>query len=138
MRPKRFDLALSLAVAGLAAVAIAAAAFGALGAGNVDVHIRHSRFEPADFELRSGQVVTFVITNTDPIDHEFIVGDEAVQARHELGTEPYHGSIPTEVSVPAGETVRTTVAFPQPEKLIIGCHLPGHYRYGMRASIVVR
>ncbi|HEX2179380.1 MAG TPA: plastocyanin/azurin family copper-binding protein, partial [Actinomycetota bacterium] len=76
-------------------------------------------------------------TNDDPIDHEFILGDQAVQDRHESGTEAHHGAIPTEVSVPAGETVETTVRFDQQETLILGCHLPGHYAYGMKARVVV-
>ncbi len=40
--------------------------------------------------------------NTDPIDHEWIVGDAAVHARHRTGTEPVHGARPTEVTIPAG------------------------------------
>jgi uncharacterized cupredoxin-like copper-binding protein len=99
--------------------------------------MRHSRFAPNHLELKTGNTVEFVITNTDPIDHEFILGDEVVQQRHEAGTEPHHGTIPTEVSVPAGSTVRTRVTLSGPGKLIIGCHLPGHYSYGMKASVLI-
>jgi len=104
----------------------------------VEVSIHYSRFVPDELTVRVGQAVTFVIDNTDPIDHEFILGDEAVQLRHELGTEPRHDEIPTEVSVPAKETITTTIVFDEPGTLIIGCHLPGHYDYGMRASVTVR
>jgi uncharacterized cupredoxin-like copper-binding protein len=124
---------------GLTGVLVVAWAMMALGAGRtaVEVGINHSRFEPEVLRLEAGQEVTFVITNDDPIDHEFILGDQAVQDRHELGTEAHHGAIPTEVSVPAGETVHTTVRFDRPGALILGCHLPGHYAYGMRATVVV-
>ena len=104
----------------------------------VELSIRHSKFTPEELTVRVGQAVTFVIDNTDPIDHEFILGDEAVQLRHELGTESKHDEIPTEVSVLAKETIRTTIVFDKPGTLIIGCHLPGHYDYGMRASVRVR
>jgi uncharacterized cupredoxin-like copper-binding protein len=103
----------------------------------VPVEINYSRFEPDELRFEAGQEVTFVIHNDDPIDHEFILGDRAVQDRHELGTEPHHDSIPTEVSIAAGETVETTVNFDRPGKLIIGCHLPGHYAYGMKAVVTV-
>jgi uncharacterized cupredoxin-like copper-binding protein len=41
------------------------------------------------------------------------------------------------MTVPAGETVTTTYTFAEPGPLIIGCHLPGHYAYGMRADVRV-
>jgi uncharacterized cupredoxin-like copper-binding protein len=103
----------------------------------VVVNINHSQFDPAGFEFEAGETVRFVIHNGDPIDHEFILGDEHVQLVHENGTEKHHGAIPGEVSIPAGETRTTTYTFGEAEKLIIGCHLPRHYDYGMRADVTV-
>lgn len=103
----------------------------------VDITIHHSRFLPANIEVAPGTTVRFVLHNTDPIDHEFIVGDEQVQARHETGTEAHHGAIPGEVSVPAGGEASTAYMFSEPGTLLIGCHLPGHYAYGMRGSVLV-
>ena len=82
--------------------------------------------------------MTFEIRNGDPIAHEFIVGDMTVQLVHERGTEAHHGSKPGEVSVPPGSTATTTYTFDKPGKFIIGCHLPGHYAYGMRGAVEVR
>jgi uncharacterized cupredoxin-like copper-binding protein len=124
-----------------AALVLAASVAGAWVTGpgsnaqTVEVNIHHSRFGPESFEFSAGSRITFVIHNRDPIDHEFIVGDAAVQRRHENGTEMEHGAIPGEVSVPAGETRRTTYEFSKPSRLIIGCHLPGHYAYGMKARV---
>ena len=72
-----------------------------------------------------------MLVNTDPIDHEWLVGDEAFHDRHRTGTEQHHGTRPTEVSLPAGETVTTTVTFQQPGEYRFICHLPGHEAYGM-------
>lgn len=131
------DRSLMLALAGLAVLAWAVITHA--GAGDtVPIELRYSRFEPDDLRFETGKVVTFVISNTDPIDHEFILGDWSVQQRHETGTEAHHGAIPTEVSVPAGETVETTISFSKPGNLILGCHLPGHYAYGMKAKVTVR
>lgn len=103
----------------------------------VDVSMQHSRFLLEESNFSSGETVTFVLRNRDPIDHEFILGDEQLQLEHESGTEPYHDTIPTEVTVPALTTVRTTVVMPSSGPLIVGCHLPGHYAYGMRSDITV-
>lgn len=104
----------------------------------VEVVMHHSRFLAEDLSFDAGQRVTFVLRNEDPIDHEFILGDEAVQVRHETGTEPYHDALPTEVTVPALTTLTTTVVMPAHGPWIMGCHIPGHYAYGMRADITIR
>jgi uncharacterized cupredoxin-like copper-binding protein len=103
----------------------------------VNVEIRDSRFVPDHFEFEAGTTVTFVVENTDPIDHEFLIGDAQVQQAHEEGTEPHHGAKPGEISIPIGETRTTTYTFEEPGKLLIGCHLPTHYDYGMRGTITV-
>lgn len=104
---------------------------------SVDVTIRFSRFDPDHFEFPEGTTVTFVVTNEDPIDHELIIGNEHVQQVHEEGTEAHHGAKPGEISIPAGETRSTTYTFAEPGRLLIGCHLPGHYDFGMRGDIEV-
>ena len=78
-----------------------------------------------------------MITNGDPIDHEWIVGDAAVHLRHRNGTEPVHAARPTEVSIEAGREVRTTVTFTAPGSLTFVCHLPGHEAYGMTGTLEV-
>ena len=84
-----------------------------------------------------GTAITVVLRNDDPIDHEWIVGDAAVHARHRTGTEPVHASRPTEVSIPAGSTRETTVRFDAPGTYLYICHLPGHEAYGMVGTLVV-
>jgi uncharacterized cupredoxin-like copper-binding protein len=101
------------------------------------VDINHSRFDPGDIETHEGSIVTFVIRNNDPIDHEFIIGDDSIQLVHEKGTEAHHGARPGEISVPAGETRTTVYEFNEAGKLIYGCHLPGHYDYGMKGSVTI-
>ena len=77
-----------------------------------------------------------MVENIDPIDHEFLIGDRTIQVAHERGTEAYHPPRPGEMTVPAGTTQTTVYTFGT-EDLILGCHLPGHYAYGMRAPIHV-
>jgi uncharacterized cupredoxin-like copper-binding protein len=121
-------------------VALAAAAcsqaLAAPAERTVPVRIHYSAFSLGHLDVAPGETVRFVVTNTDPIDHEFIVGDDAVQIAHELGTEAYHPPRPGEITIRAGETVETTYTLGTRD-LLFGCHLPGHYAYGMRGTISV-
>ena len=130
----RFAVMLGAAVVLLAAVLVTS---GRATPQTVAVTIRHSQFAPAHFTVSRGATVRFTITNSDPIDHEFILGDEAVQRRHEVGTEPSHGRVPGEVSVPAGAVGETNYTFSRAGVVLIGCHAPGHYAYGMRGWVLV-
>jgi uncharacterized cupredoxin-like copper-binding protein len=106
--------------------------------GTVRITIHYSSFDPDGLAVEPGETVRFVIVNTDPIDHEFILGDQRVQDVHEKGTEAHHAPRPGEVSVPAGETVVTTYTFPKISRsLIFGCHLPGHYAFGMHGTVTI-
>ena len=131
----------------MAAIALAAgvALTGCAGAGaadepaerTVEITVRHSRFSLDELRVRPGETVRFVLRNTDPIPHELIVGDQSVQDVHEAGSEAHHGDRPGEVSVAAGETAVTTYRFGPAGRLLFGCHLPGHWAYGMQGTITV-
>src|SRR5262245_31454763 len=103
----------------------------------VEIDIRYSRFVPAALTVPAGTPITFVLRNEDPIDHEWIVGDEATHQRHRTGTEPHHGERPTEQSIPALSAVKTTVTLSTPGTYRYICHLPGHEAYGMVGTITV-
>ena len=143
MRPRPWQLA-AVAVACAAALLVATRAGSRAGDGperTVVVTMHHSRFSPATLRVDPGQRVRFVLRNTDPIDHEFILGDAAVQARHEQGRDRHHhGEVPGERSVAAGQEAATTYAFPaglDGRTLEFACHLPGHYAYGMHGTVRV-
>jgi len=126
---------LAVSLVALAAAACTRAA-AAPSERTVHVRIHYSAFSIGRLVVEPGETVRFVVSNADPIDHEFIVGDEAVQIAHELGTEAYHPPRPGEVTIRAGETVETTYTFGRRD-VLFGCHLPGHYAYGMRGTITV-
>ena len=129
-------LGIGLAVAvvtGIAANAVARSADPIV----IPISIHFSHYEPAAVTVPVGRPVTFVITNTDPIDHEWIVGDAALHERHRTGTEPVHDQRPTEISIPARTERRTTVTFSAPGGLQFICHLPGHEAYGMIGTVTI-
>lgn len=143
-RPRR---TLALLAAAFAALAVAGAGCAAANADGrstttVQVRIHHSTFDPIEMTFDRGTTVTFVVRNTDPIEHEFIVGNSAVQLYIENTAHSGHdGSVPGQISIPAGETRTTTYTFTRvtnrPSDMEFACHLPGHFRYGMHGPITV-
>ncbi|MDQ3128554.1 MAG: cupredoxin domain-containing protein [Chloroflexota bacterium] len=125
---------------GLAVAVLAGIGASAIARANepivISIIVRYSHFEPARVAVPVGRPVTFVITNSDPIEHEWIVGDAASHERHRTGTEPTHGERPTELSIPAGTERRTTVTFASAGSQLFICHLPGHEAYGMVGTVV--
>ena len=124
------------AVALLGLTACGGGARAADGPATVVITVHHSRFVPSAVRVRPGATVRFVVHNTDPIEHELIVGDESTQHIHEVGTDALHQG-PGAVSVAPGTTAETTYTFPGSGTLLYGCHLPGHWAYGMRGTIAI-
>lgn len=124
-----------------ALLAVGAFANRAMNSGDgvrvVRVGIEHSAFRLEPVTVQRGQSVKFVVQNTDPIAHEFLIGDDAAHRRHEVGTEPTHGSIPGEISVGPNETASTTYRFDTPGLVRYACHLRGHVGYGMEGTVLV-
>jgi len=88
----------------------------------------------------AGVPVTFVVTNTGAIVHEFLLGDEVAQAEHEAEMVAGGGmghDEPNGIAVEPGETKELTMTFEEPGETIAGCHEAGHYAAGMKATITV-
>lgn len=130
-------VALMIALA-LTAVALAGRGSEAPLATTIEIDIHFSRFEPSAITVPVGVPVKITIRNNDPIDHEWIAGDAAMQAFHRTSSEPVHPGVPTEVVVPAGETRVTTVTFENVGTLDFICHLPGHEAYRMVGVVTIR
>jgi uncharacterized cupredoxin-like copper-binding protein len=97
------------------------------------------RIEPAAMTVPAGVPVTFVVTNEGAIEHEFVLGDEATQAAHEaeMASGGMGHDTANSITLAAGETKELTFTFEAPGETLAGCHLPGHYDGGMRATITI-
>ena len=121
----------------LLAGSVAAGCSASPTAQRVEILIHYSHFSPAELTVPHGVAVTFVLINEDPIDHEWLIGDEAFHERHRTGTEPIHGERPDEVSVRAMSSAQTTLTFDEPGDVDFICHFPGHEAYGMAGVVHV-
>jgi len=141
-RSRRLIVVAAIAGAVLAAgITWLAQSTGSSGLPTVDITARYSRFEPDRVTVKPGSTVRFVIHNADPIDHEFIIGPPGTHDIHERGEPHFHtGAVPGEVTVPAGATVETTWTFGEAGSpdVAYGCHLAGHWDYGMHGKALIR
>jgi uncharacterized cupredoxin-like copper-binding protein len=106
----------------------------------VDVEMRDNAFEPTAIDVAGGETVTFVFSNVGTVAHDAFIGDADAQAEHEdeMGGDMagmHHGA-PDAVTVAAGKTGKLTHVFKAGDRVLIGCHQPGHYAGGMK--IVIR
>ena len=98
------------------------------------------KIEAASITVPRGVPVTFVITNSGVIEHEFYIGDEAAQAEHEAEMQAMGGMShdePEVIAVAAGDTRELTFTFTTAGLTLAGCHETGHYAAGMKATITV-
>lgn len=97
------------------------------------------RMEPAAMTVKAGQPVTFMVTNTGAIEHEYYLGGAAAQAEQEQMMQS--GSMAHDnaegVSLKPGETKELTYTFTDAGQTLAGCHVAGHYGGGMKAAITV-
>lgn len=82
-------------------------------------------FEPSEFEVAAGEVVTFSITNSGDVEHEFVLGDQEAQDQMaemmESGDDHAHsGDMSNAVTIHAGETAELTWSFTSPGTVLIG------------------
>ena len=140
-------LATSLAACGGSPAATPAATGDAqASAGPVRVEVTLTdklKIEPSAITVPAGVPVTFVVTNTGAILHEFVVGDEEVQAEHEEEMKEAGGMTmaedePDAIGVEAGQTKELTMTFDEPGTTLAGCHVVGHYGAGMKATITIQ
>ena len=98
------------------------------------------KIEPASMTVPAGVPITFVVTNSGTVDHEFYLGDEEAQAEHEQEMAEMGGMThdkPEGIDVKPGETKELTYTFSEPGETLAGCHVVGHYGGGMKATITV-
>ncbi len=118
------------------------------GSKTIEVSMTDNEFTPNSFEIAKGEEVTFRFTNDGSIDHEAILGSEAEQADHEaemmddgsgggMDGMDHGGSDSEAITVKPGDTETLTHTFEDTGTVILGCHVPGHYDAGMKATITV-
>jgi len=126
------------------AMSEAPAASSAAAATRIEVTLTDMlKIEPAAMTVPAGVPVTFVVTNTGTVLHEFTLGDAADQEAHDKEMMEAGGmSMPKDeenaIGVEPGQTKELTYTFDAPGETLAGCHVVGHYAAGMKATITIQ
>lgn len=98
-------------------------------------------FTPASITITAGEAVTFRVTNEGALTHDFTLGDAELQDDHDLEMTEMAGMMmedePNAFMIESGKTKEMTWHFDEATELLIGCHIPGHYANGMKATITI-
>lgn len=98
------------------------------------------RFTPDTVNVRRGETVRFVVTNSGKMKHEFNLGTEADLKAHYAQMMKFPGmehDEPNLVSLDAGKTGEVIWQFTQAGAVSFACLHPGHYEAGMKGSVKV-
>ena len=111
--------------------------------------MRDFLFEPRPIRLVPAETVRFTIVNAGLVAHDFVLGDDAVQAAWAaadaaatpaiIGATAPPASLPADagglrVWLPSGATGSATYVVPPPtdaSRLVLACRIPGHAEEGM-------
>lgn len=93
----------------------------------INIDMRDSVFSPDQVDVEAGETVRLVFRNQGAVTHDADMGDETDdEAAADEG-----------ITVEAGESGEMTYTFRAGDELLIGCHEPGHYEAGMKATVDV-
>ena len=102
-----------------------------------DVTMTDFMFEPAEFTVPAGQVITVNAKNNGAVEHEFVVFNLGMDAGDKFGDED-EDNIYWEVEVFPGETSTTTFTAPsEPGEYYVTCGIEGHLEAGMVGKLTV-
>jgi uncharacterized cupredoxin-like copper-binding protein len=95
-------------------------------------------YQPAALAVRKGETIRFEFANTGKLTHEAVLGDAKAQDEHEkMGSDMHHGHGSSVVEVKPDKSGSLKSTFDKAGTTYIGCHIPGHYKAGMRITITV-
>jgi uncharacterized cupredoxin-like copper-binding protein len=122
---------------------------------DVNIVLKDWVFLPDPVDVVPGETVILHVINGGLIVHELVIGDQAVQDAWEVAeaaaADPPPGPTPVvtvpgdqagiRVVVASGQRIDLTWTVPSTSdvvaRLILGCHIPGHWAKGMRASVQI-
>lgn len=117
------------------------------GSPTIEVIMTDMAFTPTVVQMNAGETVTFRFRNDGAAIHEAVIGDEAFQEEHatemaamESAGDSMHHDVTGEAApliVLPGETGEMSYTATVAGDFLIGCHQPGHWAAGMKATISV-
>lgn len=98
------------------------------------------RFAPADFTVKKGETIRFVVKNTGKLRHEFVLGTTKDLKEHYalmLKNPEMEHADDNSVTVDPGKSGEVIWKFTTAGVVDLACLHPGHYDAGMKGAIKV-
>lgn len=98
------------------------------------------RYEPDAIQVKQGETVKFVMTNTGAVLHELVIGTKAVLEEHAAVMRKFPNmehDEPYMAHVSPGKTGEIVWNFNRTGDFDFACLIPGHYEAGMVGKIKV-
>lgn len=98
------------------------------------------RFSPADFTVKRGETIRFVVKNTGKLRHEFVLGTTKDLKEHYalmLKNPEMEHADDNSVTVDPGKTGEVIWKFTRTGVVDLACLHPGHFDAGMKGTIKV-
>lgn len=136
-------IALVATTAGLAACSSDTTGQATRSDRTVTVTMTDNAYEPKDISAKSGESITFNFVNDGQMTHEAYFGSEKDQEDHAAemmggdGGHSMHMGDDSLVTVKPGKDAVVTRTFNETGTVVIGCHQPGHWESGMKATVTV-
>ena len=108
----------------------------------ITVQMTDNAYSPTSFDVKKGETVTFEFVNDGQMTHEAYIGDQQAQEDHATDTmggddHSMHMGGDEVVTVEPGKSETMTRTFDEDGPVVIGCHQPGHWESGMKATVNV-
>lgn len=98
------------------------------------------KYDKPAIQVKAGETIKFVVTNTGKLRHEFMIGDPEEQRQHAEMMKQMPGMVHEDanmLTLEPGETKSLVWHFTKAGKLEVACHIAGHYEAGMKSQVVV-
>lgn len=110
----------------------------------IRIEARDIEYSRERIQVRAGETVRFVVTNSGAIEHDFTIGTPAMHRAHqeEMKEMMHSGSMETHddgnaIMLKPGETKELVWRFANAQNLEFACNVPGHYEAGMKGDFLV-
>lgn len=101
-------------------------------------------FDPTEITITMGETIEFEVSNPGTVAHEFVIGDDAFQAKHEdemadmsEDMDMLQADEVYAISLEPGESKSIAWTFSSDDVVKYGCHVAGHYEAGMVGTVTV-
>jgi uncharacterized cupredoxin-like copper-binding protein len=98
------------------------------------------RYSPANIQVRRGETIRFIITNSGQVKHELSLGTEKELLEHLEVMKKFpdmEHDEPSKVTLAPGKQGEIIWQFTKAGPVHFGCLMPGHYESGMKGMVKV-